>query len=490
MSGDPDPTAHPSDPPHALAGRESLRPLSEAGLSDELIWGLVDAAPDGMVVADQEGRILLVNCQLEELFGYERSELLGKSVDELLPDQIRQGHRAHRTRYAAEPRTRPMGTGLALLGQRKDGSSFPVEVSLSPLPSASGLLVVAAVRDITARLAAEAETRRVRELLDATRDGVFIFDAETLRFSYVNQGAVEQVGYSRDELATMTPLHIAPRFTEADLRERLEPLASGLVSSTMFTTIHRRRDGLDVPVEIIVQASAPTDGSARQSFVALVRDISDRVEAEARLRDAAQEMRLLEDRERIGRDLHDSVVQRLFAAGMTLQSVASIAGDREDIADRVNNVVDELDTTIREIRTAIYKLQPPAERRPGLRSEVLTVIQQERDALATEPRIHFDGVLDVVADDIAAHLLATLREALSNVARHAAAGNVEITIQAGDDLTLRVVDDGVGIPDDLDRGNGLNNMASRAEQLGGTFRITAGPTGGCILEWKVPNRTA
>jgi signal transduction histidine kinase len=170
--------------------------------------------------------------------------------------------------------------------------------------------------------------------------------------------------------------------------------------------------------------------------------------------------------------------------------VASIAGAREDIAHRVNSVVDELDTTIREIRTAIYKLQPPAERRPGLRSEVLSVIQQERDALATEPRIHFDGVLDVVADDIAAHLLATLREALSNVARHAAAGNVDITIEAGDDLTLRVVDDGVGIPDDPDRGNGLNNMASRAEQLGGTFRITAGPTGGCILEWKVPNRTA
>jgi PAS domain S-box-containing protein len=490
MPGDPGPSADPSDPPHAPVPRDSLRPLSEAGLSDELIWGLVDAAPDGMVMADQEGRILLVNRQLEEQFGYERSELLGKSVEELLPDQLRQAHRAHRTRYAAEPRTRPMGTQLALLGQRKDGSSFPVEVSLSPLHSESGLLVVAAVRDITARLAAEAESRRIHELLDATRDGVFIFEVDTLRFSYVNQGAVEQVGYSREALLTMTPLHIAPRFTESDLRERLRPLATGHVSSTMFTTVHRRQDGLDVPVEVIVQASAPTVGHEGQSFVALVRDISDRVEAEARLRDAAQEMHLLADRERIGRDLHDSVVQRLFAAGMTLQSVASIAGDREDIAHRVNDVVDELDTTIREIRTAIYKLQPQAERRPGLRSEVLAVIEHERDALATEPRIHFDGVLDVVADDIAAHLLATLREALSNVARHAAAGNVDVTIEAGENLTLRVADDGVGIADEPDRGNGLNNMATRAEQLGGTFQIAAGPTGGCILEWKVPNRTA
>jgi signal transduction histidine kinase len=98
-------------------------------------------------------------------------------------------------------------------------------------------------------------------------------------------------------------------------------------------------------------------------------------------------------------------------------------------------------------------------------------------------------VLDVVDDGIAEHLLATLREALSNVARHAAAGTVEVSIEAGEQLTLRVTDDGVGVPDDPDQGNGLRNMAARAEQLGGTFRIAAGPTGGSVLEWSVPNRT-
>lgn len=464
------------------------RPLSEVGLSHDLIWGLVDAAPDGMVMADQAGRILLVNRRLEELFGYERTELLGKPVEELLPEQLRQVHQAHRAQYGAEPRTRPMGIDLTLFGRRKDGSVFPVEVSLSPLQSESGVLVVGAVRDITERLVAEAESRRVHELLDATRDGVFIFELDTLRFSYVNQGAVEQVGYSREELLGMTPLHIAPRFTEADLRERLAPLAAGRVSSTMFTTVHRRRDGVDLPVEVIVQASAPGEGDERRSFVALVRDISDRMEAEERLYEAAQEMRLLEDRERIGRDLHDSVVQRLFAAGMTLQSVSSIAGERDDISRRVNDVIDELDTTIREIRTTIYKLGPQTERRAGLRSEILHVVEDERAALGTEPRIRFEGVLDVVADDVGEHLLATLREALSNVARHAAAGTVEVSVEAGERLVLRVTDDGIGIPDAPETGNGLRNMAARAEQLGGTFRIAAGESGGSVLEWSVPNR--
>ena len=113
---------------------------------------------------------------------------------------------------------------------------------------------MASVRDVSERVAAEAEQQQIRELLDATHDGILIFDADTLRFTYVNQGAIEQVGYSREELLQMTMLHLAPEFNETSLRELLAPLRRGEVSSTMFTTVHRRRDGLDIPVEIILQA--------------------------------------------------------------------------------------------------------------------------------------------------------------------------------------------------------------------------------------------
>jgi len=475
--------------PRTAGAREELRPVAEVGLSDELMWLLVDAAPDGIVMSDDAGKILLVNRQFELLFGYGRKELLGRPIEDLLPEQLRHAHRVHQASYRSEPRTRPMGGSLPLLGTRKDGREFPVEISLSPLQSDVGVFVVATVRDVTERRAAEAEVRRVHELLDATRDGLFIFDSETLQFTYVNQGAVEQVGYARDELLTMTPQDIAPNMTDAELRERLAPLEAGRSSSAMFQIVHRRRDGVELPVEVLVHASAANDPTGRRSYVALVRDISDRVEAEERLRAAAQEVRLLADRERIGRDLHDTVVQRLFAAGMSLQAAASLINADPDISGRISKVVDELDTTVREIRTAIFGLQPESTRRAGLRSAVIELIEAERSALGMEPRIRFEGVLDVVADDLAEQLLATLREALSNIARHAMATAVDVSIQAGEQLVLQVADNGIGFPATPSTGHGLANMAVRAEQQGGTFTTSPVGGGGTVVTWSVPNRS-
>jgi len=470
-----------------VADTEALRPLSDLALSDDLVWGLVDAAPDGMILADESGQIILVNRRTEELFGYERAELLGKAVEELVPERFRQMHRLHRTRYRAEPRTRPMGSGYDLFGRRSDGSEFPTEISLSPLRTQTGILVVASIRDVSDRIAAEAEQQRIRELLDATHDAILIFDAETLRFTYVNQGAVEQIGYSRDELLQMTMLHVAPEFTETSLQELLEPFRRGEMSSTMFTTVHRRRDGVDIPVEIILQPDT-TDAGTPTAFIKLVRDITERVEIEERLREASEELRLLDDRERIARDLHDKVIQRLFAAGMSLQAVARIVatGDARAVG-RINGVVDELDETIREIRGAIYGLQAQTSRDNGLRHQILRIVEEQREALGFEPHLRFEGTIDSVPADVAEHLLAVLREALANVGRHAHATNVDVTVEAGDDVVLRVVDNGRGIPETPSGGNGIRNMTERAAQLGGTFRAVSDEGSRTLVEFRVPN---
>ena len=463
-------------------------PLAEPSVRDDIIGELVESAPDGIVVTDEDGRILLVNSQTEELFGYDRSDLVDRSVDDLLPERYRPPHRAHRTRYWTHPRTRPMGIGPELLGRRRDGTEFPVEIRLSPLLATSPPLVVASVRDITERVVAEAEQRQVRDLLDATRDAILIFDAETLRFTYVNQGAVEQVGCTRPELLTMTMMHLAPEFTETRLRALLEPLARGDVSSTMFTTTHRRRDGTDVPVEIILQPG-PYQAGRPRAFVMLARDISERVETEEQLRQTGEELRLLEDRDRIARDLHDTVIQRLFAAGMSLQAVSTLIGAHDsDAAQRIDRITDELDDTIRDLRAAIYSLQPRAAHRGGLRHDILQIIDDERPALGIEPQLRFDGAIETIPDTIAEHLLATLREALSNVARHAHASTVTVIVEANADVVLRVIDNGIGVSDAGPVGRGLLNMAQRAQDLGGALHTSPQGEGGTLLEWRVPNR--
>jgi PAS domain S-box-containing protein len=250
-----------------------------------------------------------------------------------------------------------------------------VEVSLSPLKTDDGLRVVAAVSDITERLEVEAETRTVMEMLDATRDGVLILDADTLRFRYVNQGAIEQVGYSRDEFIGMSMLHIAPEFDERKFRGLVGPLERGEATSTTFTTIHRHRDGTDRPVEIVLEARLNDEGRPH-SYVKIVRDISERLAAERLLRQAEQDRRMLEDRERIARDLHDIVIQKLFASGMSVQAVTGRITDPES-ARRLSTVVDDLDQTILEIRSVIFSLHAEPGGGSGLRSEILRIALEE-----------------------------------------------------------------------------------------------------------------
>ena len=163
--------------------------------SAEFAWSLLDAAPDATVIVAGSGEILAANDHAGTLFGFELDELLGMRVEGLMAEPLRRAHRAHRTFYRADPTVRAMGAGLPLRARRHDGSEFPVEISLSPLQIGIEQYTVAAVRDISERVAAEEQLHRVVHTLDSSDDAVFIFDAETLRYSFVNDGAIRMVGY-------------------------------------------------------------------------------------------------------------------------------------------------------------------------------------------------------------------------------------------------------------------------------------------------------
>jgi signal transduction histidine kinase len=205
------------------------------------------------------------------------------------------------------------------------------------------------------------------------------------------------------------------------------------------------------------------------------------------------ELSRLEDRDRIAADLHDTVIQRLFATGLGLQSTVGAITDPA-AATRVQEAVDELDETIRQIRSTIFGLQRPS--RPGriLREEILALAGEASHGLGFEPAVRFTGdFLDRgVTAEIGAQLLAVLREALANVVRHAGASVVSVDIEVtAEELTATVMDDGVGAgPGERPGGRGLASLRHRAEAFGGTLELGTGPDGtGTRVSWRVPLTT-
>jgi signal transduction histidine kinase len=196
---------------------------------------------------------------------------------------------------------------------------------------------------------------------------------------------------------------------------------------------------------------------------------------------------VLEDRDRIAMSLHDTVIQRLFAGGLALQGAVRQV-DSKVMAERVNHVIDDLDTTITEIRSAIFELGDRSG--GGLRQSVLTLTEELTPALGARPQVAIFGPVDsVVSPNVADHLLAVLRESLTNAGKHAQASSYAVVLEVvGDDVCLEVTDNGIGVPAPGARtvGLGLGNLANRAAKLGGTFEIAPAEGGGTRVVWRVP----
>ncbi|HUS43402.1 MAG TPA: PAS domain S-box protein [Ilumatobacteraceae bacterium] len=319
----------------------------------ELAGALIDSCPDGLLLVDADGLIQLANPIAETLFGRTEDDLVGSSIDELVPPEFRSAHPRRRAIYTSAPTSRPMGTGLELFAQHSSGEMFPVEISLSPCT----------------------------------------------------------------------------------------------IDDAVFT-------------------------------IATIRDVSDRQES-------ASQMAMLQDRERIARDLHDMVIQRLFAAGMNLQAVQS-AAQPQMVADRIASTINELDDTIRELRSAIFRLGQHDERRT-LSAQLTELVHERARHLGFEPVLRLVGDLDQLPDFIADQLVATVTEGLSNVVRHANATVTDVRVECvGTSLSLSISDDGVGLPDEPKRSGGLSNMMWRAAELGGSCTVGPNEPAGTRLQWHVP----
>ncbi len=314
-------------------------------------------------------------------------------------------------------------------------------------------------------------------LLHSSPDALFLV-APDGGIVVANRSAEQLFGYPIPVLQTMSIDELTPMATRDEHRRirtqyarHPEPREMG-AREQLFA---ERVDGALFPVEISL---SPVDIGGVAHTIATVRDVTDR-------QLTRQSVALLQDRERIARDLHDMVIQRLFAAGMSLQAVIGTS-ESPMVVKRINDVVSELDATIQALRSTVFRLGQPEDERSL--TAILTEFVGERAAqLGFEPTLRFTGDIDGLPDHVSAQLLATIAEALSNIARHAHADDAFVHITRSDtDVELRVVDNGRGIASDPQRRSGITNMASRAEELGGRCSITAIEPSGTQVRWIVP----
>jgi len=244
----------------------------------------------------------------------------------------------------------------------------------------------------------------------------------------------------------------------------------------------------DTVVGVIAVARSVAQQPFDASYVELVSDFASHAALALTLaasRERARELTILADRERIAHDLHDHVIQRLFAAGMDLQGTIARARSPE-VAARLNRTVDDLQTTIDDIRKTIFQLQSPPGPDDQFRRRIQDVVANLTQDRGIDTTVHLAGPMSTVGADIAEHAEAVTAEAVSNSVRHSGATLLTVEVTVADQFTLEITDNGRGIPADNKRRSGLANMLRRAEQVGGSCQVTTPPEGGTKVLWTAP----
>ena len=460
-------------------------------LSDGAFRAIVEEAPDAIVVVDGGGQIAYVNAQAESLFGYPRSDLLGQRIEVLIPDDRRAMHVIHREVYQERPESRPMGAGLDLSGRRKDGTTFPVEISLSVFADGSQRLSVAVVRDVTRQRRAEETLRRSEErhrlLNERAENVVFRYRlSPTPGFDYVSAAVTARLGYTPEDLYVDDGLIF--RLAHPDDRHVMEQALSASPPNTVSLRILSREGGVRWFEFSITAVRGP--GGVVIALEGIARDVTERRAAdEERLRLQAEvEMQL--ERSRIAGDLHDDTIQSIYALGLQLHAIRDEASvTREAAADRA---IEGLNAIIASLRSYMHRLS-------GADQEVEepeTLEQRIRGLIAADSPTHWavdvepDLALDAGAER-QIYLLA--KELVANVQRHAEAANATLSLRLDDDdcLLLAVTDNGVGFDRDaVGEGSfGLRSVEMRASTLGAALDVVSQPGGGTRVSVRLP-RTA
>jgi PAS domain S-box-containing protein len=444
--------------------------------------GLLEAAPDAMVVVNPAGEIVLLNVQAEKQFGYQRDELVGQKVKNIIPEGFAERLIADGTRSAAEALAQQIGTGIELIARRKNRSAFPIEIMLSPLESAEGTLVTAAIRDISRRKAAEKHLAqmegRYRGLLEAAPDAMVVVN-QSGAIVLLNVQAEKQFGYSRDELIGQKVKNIIPQgFAERLVADALRSVEDALAQQigTGIELMGRRKDSTEFPIELML---SPLESAEGILVTAAVRDITTRKKAEADLLSKVEELN--RSNEELGQFAyiasHDLQEPLRMVASYTQLLSRRYKGKLDSDADEfIAFAVDGASRMQRLIQDLLAYSRVGTKGRDLLDISSEDALQQallnlrgaigEKGALVTH-----DPLPSVLADEM--QLVQLFQNLVGNAIKYQKSGIPKVHISAakngGKKWTFSVKDNGLGIDSQyFERIFGMFQRLHKREEFAGT----------------------
>jgi PAS domain S-box-containing protein len=458
--------------------------VSTAVEARDFALAVLEGMPNATVVVDEFGRIAFANRRVEQLLGWPFSELLGRAVGSLVPPSMRRRQTVLTTRFARRLDDESIDSAWEIDVLHRDGSAVPVEVNLSSFQFDGVPMVIVSLRDGRGqrdlRRALVDERDRAQAVIDSLQDGVLEFDLSGQRYTAANPRFCAMVGLSQAEVLASTGM---PGWWHPDEAETIRALrenaAAGEVARYEIGLVHSSGSEF----RALVTANLVHTGD-QPTLLGLFHDLTDERDAVEELDAARSRVAILEDRDRIGRDLHDGVIQRLFAAGLHLQ--ASIG--RPDQDERTVGVIDEIDDAIKQIRTTVFTLHGQRGLSSGLQHALRVALSEAGRLLDHQPSLEIVGDARKVSDELGTELVSLVRELLANVVKHAAATRTFVRVSVGAaELTLQVADDGVGFDASvIEAGSGLKNLHERAEGHGGSAEVMARAPRGTIVKWTVP----